>query len=87
MGLGGFLAGLSEIEHYDSERKREEHEVETVPDREEHEIVEIFEPYGLTRKDLAPMLRVLRSNKVAWVDFMMVPCFNDTLRRRLTFFC
>lgn len=23
MGLGGYLAGRSEIEHYDSERKRE----------------------------------------------------------------
>jgi hypothetical protein len=87
MGLGGFLAGLSEIEHYDSERKREEYEVETVPDREEHEIVEIFEPYGLTRKDLAPMLRVLRSNKVAWVDFMMVCCLNVYYEMATDVFC
>jgi hypothetical protein len=27
MGLGGYLAGLSEIEHYDSERAREKFEV------------------------------------------------------------
>ena len=43
MGLGGYLAGLSEIEHYDNERIREVHEVETVPLREEQEIAEIFE--------------------------------------------
>lgn len=39
MGLGGYLAGKSEIEHYDSERKREALEVILVPDREEEEIV------------------------------------------------
>ena len=43
MGLGGFLAGLSEVEHYDSERQRENYEVDTVPEREEKEIEEIFE--------------------------------------------
>ena len=34
MALGGFMAGLSEIEHYDSERKRELWEVEHVPEKE-----------------------------------------------------
>ena len=42
--LGGFLAGKTEIDHYNSERAREVKEVETVPDREEEEIYEIFEP-------------------------------------------
>lgn len=69
MGLGGYMAGLSELEHYDAERKREMHEVETVPWREEEEIVEIFEPYGLSREALQPMLDGLKANKDAWVDF------------------
>jgi hypothetical protein len=69
MGLGGYMAGLSELEHYDAERKREMHEVETVPWREEEEIVEIFEPYGLNREALQPMLDGLKANKDAWVDF------------------
>ncbi|KAJ3083202.1 hypothetical protein HDU79_002405 [Rhizoclosmatium sp. JEL0117] len=43
MGLGGYLAGRSEIEHYDSEYIREETEVREVPERELEEIVEIFE--------------------------------------------
>jgi VIT1/CCC1 family predicted Fe2+/Mn2+ transporter len=34
MALGGFMAGLSEIEHYESERKRELWEVEHVPEKE-----------------------------------------------------
>jgi hypothetical protein len=69
MGLGGFLAGLSEIEHYDAERKREMFEVETMPEREEEEIVEIFEPYGMSRKDLEPMINKLKSNPDQWINF------------------
>lgn len=72
MGMGGYMAGLSELEHFDAERLREMHEVETVPWKEEEEIVEIFEPYGLVKSDIQPMLDVLMANKEAWVDFMMV---------------
>nr|KAJ3416799.1 hypothetical protein HK105_001177 [Polyrhizophydium stewartii] len=71
MGLGGFLAGLSEIEHYDNERLREEREVETVPLREQEEIAEIFEPYGISREIVQPIIDVLVQNKEVWVDFMM----------------
>jgi len=31
IGLGGFLAGQSEVEHYDTELRREYSEVESVP--------------------------------------------------------
>ncbi|KAJ3414119.1 hypothetical protein HDV05_007063 [Chytridiales sp. JEL 0842] len=71
MGLGGYLAGKSEIEHYDSEREREYHEIITVPEREEQEIVDIFEPYGLTRETVEPLLDILRKDHDKWVDFMM----------------
>lgn len=71
MGLGGYLAGNLEIEHYDAERLREEFEVQTVPEKEEEEIVEIFEPFGLCKKDLIPLLTALKSNPEKWVDFMM----------------
>jgi VIT1/CCC1 family predicted Fe2+/Mn2+ transporter len=71
MALGGYLAGLSEIEHYDNERKREQWEVDYLPEREEREIVEIFEPYGISETALQPLLRHLKANKDTWVDFMM----------------
>ena len=71
MGLGGWLAGNSEIEHYDSERKREESEIILVPHREEREIEEIFEPYGMTRADIEPLLTKLKADRTKWVDFMM----------------
>jgi VIT1/CCC1 family predicted Fe2+/Mn2+ transporter len=71
MGVGGYLAGMSEIEHYTAERKREAMEVELMPEREIQEIREIFSPYGMNRAALEPMLEVLANNKEAWIDFMM----------------
>ncbi len=71
MGLGGYLAGRSESEHYASERRREESEVKSVPDVEAREVEEIFEGYGLTSEEIAPVVQGLRRRPQAWVDFMM----------------
>ncbi|KAJ3071273.1 hypothetical protein HDU98_005583 [Podochytrium sp. JEL0797] len=71
MGLGGYLAGRSEIEHYDSEYAREEREVRDVPEKEEAEILEIFEPYGLDQEAIQPLLNKLKANPTEWVEFMM----------------
>ena len=48
MGLGGYLAGKTEIEHYDAELKREYTEIETHYDVERNEVKEIFAGYGLS---------------------------------------
>ncbi|KAJ3409029.1 hypothetical protein HDU80_003322 [Chytriomyces hyalinus] len=71
MGLGGYLAGRSEIEHYNAEEARELNEVLRIPDSEEEEVVDIMRPYGLDREDLEPLLRKLRRNPTQFVDFMM----------------
>lgn len=71
MGLGGYLAGRSEVEHYASERRREEAEVKSVPDVEAREVEQIFETYGLTAEESAPVVEGLRKRPKAWVDFMM----------------
>src|SRR5579859_3346860 len=71
MGLGGYLAGRSESEHYASERRREEAEVESVPEVEAREVEQIFAGYGLTPEESAPVVRGLRGRPQAWVDFMM----------------
>ncbi len=41
MGLGGYLAGKTELEHYESELKREYTEVDTVPDKEMEEVKDV----------------------------------------------
>ena len=71
MGLGGFLAARSDAEHFASEKLREEREIQTVPDVEELEVAEVFQHYGLTEAEIAPILRAFRNNHPAWVDFMM----------------
>ncbi len=71
MGLGGFLAGQTEIEHYDAELKREYHEVEHLPEREKAEVKEIFATYGLSEHLQTEIVEEMARNKDKWVEFMM----------------
>ena len=71
MGLGGYLAARSDADHYRSERAREEGEVRELPDREREEVAQIFQGYGLSDVEIAPVLRAFESKPAAWVDFMM----------------
>ena len=71
MGLGGYLAGRTEIEHYYAEQKREEWEVDNVPDREKEEIREIFEQMGLSPATQTIVVDEIAKDKEKWVDFMM----------------
>lgn len=71
MGLGGYLAGKTEIEHYDSELKREYHEVDIFPEKEKQEVREIFESYGLTTQSTELIVNEMSKDKEKWVHFMM----------------
>jgi VIT1/CCC1 family predicted Fe2+/Mn2+ transporter len=71
MGLGGYLAARSEIEHYESEERREFEETEKMPDEERNEIEVIFRSYGMSGKDLQNAVDAITSNRKRWVDFMM----------------
>ena len=50
MGLGGFLAGKTEADHYASELQREYDEVERVPEQEKMEVKEMKKPDGTVPK-------------------------------------
>jgi VIT1/CCC1 family predicted Fe2+/Mn2+ transporter len=71
MGLGGYLAGRSDAEHYASERRREQQEVKEKPGAEVAEVAAIFQSYGLSPEQSAPVVRALTRSPDAWVDFMM----------------
>ena len=71
MGLGGYLAARSQAEHYARERRREQSEVREKPTAEMAEITEIFEHYGITPEESAPVVSALRRQPQAWIDFMM----------------
>ena len=71
MGLGGYLAGKTEYDHYFSEKKREREEVEIVPEKEREEVMEILGEYGLSVQSQELVVTELEKNKDKWVDFMM----------------
>jgi VIT1/CCC1 family predicted Fe2+/Mn2+ transporter len=71
MGLGGYLAGKTEQEHYQSELQREYREVETVPETEMAEVKEIFAEYGISKEGQEVLAAELAKDKTKWVNFMM----------------
>jgi len=71
MGLGGYLAARSDIEHYDSEVARENDEIEHLRERETGEVEAIFKDYGLSGPNLAAVVNAITSDRKRWIDFMM----------------
>lgn len=71
MGLGGYLAGRTEADHYESERRREVDEVERVPEREKQEVRDVFADMGLSADLQNIIADELAKDKTKWVDFMM----------------
>lgn len=71
MGLGGYLAGRAEIDHYDSEQRREYFEVDNLRDKEIAETKEIFTEMGLTVTTVDLAVEELAKDKDKWVKFMM----------------
>ncbi len=71
MGLGGYLAGRTEIEHYDSELKREYDEIRDFYEKERQEVKDIFAEYGLSPASQEIIIDELSKDHDKWVDFMM----------------
>lgn len=71
MGLGGYLAGKTELDHYRTELKREYDEVERVPEKEKEEVREFFANIGLSEDMQQRATEEIAKDKKQWVDFMM----------------
>ncbi len=71
MGLGGYLAAKTDLEHYESEREREYRETVELPDIETEEVAKVFREYGLTPAEMAPVVTAICKDQKHWVDFMM----------------
>ena|ERR1700761_2952090 len=71
MGLGGFLAGRTEADHYAAELKREYDEVERLPEQEKAEVKEVFADFGLSDELQTLVANEISKDKDKWVDFMM----------------
>ncbi|MCY7351772.1 MAG: VIT1/CCC1 transporter family protein [Cytophagaceae bacterium] len=71
MGLGGYLAGQTEQEHYAAELAREHEEVIRVPDIEKAEVRAVLADYGLSEPLQVAVADEMALNPKKWVDFMM----------------
>ena len=71
MGLGGYLAGKTEQDHYKSEVRREYDEIENLRHREIEETKEFFANIGLSPELQDKATEEIARDKDRWVDFMM----------------
>jgi len=71
MAMGDYLSTKSEIEFQNSERKREEWEVENNPEGEKVEMQELYQQKGMSEEDAKLITNTLAKHKKAWVDVMM----------------
>jgi VIT1/CCC1 family predicted Fe2+/Mn2+ transporter len=71
MGLGGYLSGRTDAEHYAAERRREERETHEVPEQETQEVAGILRDLGLEEDQVMPVTHAIRKDRGKWVDFMM----------------
>ena len=71
MGLGGYLAGRTEADHYNAELARERREVDMVPEKEKEEVREVFAGLGLSPETQHIIAEEMARDKEKWVDFMM----------------
>lgn len=71
MGLGNFSGTKSKREYEAAQRHRELWEIENLPEAETNELRQVFAGWGFKGEDLERALRVVTSNKEAWLEIMM----------------
>lgn len=71
MGLGGYLAGRTEVEHYQAELARERREVVELPHVERQEVDDLLAQIGLSAETRARAVAELTADPEQWVRFMM----------------
>jgi VIT1/CCC1 family predicted Fe2+/Mn2+ transporter len=67
MGLGAYLAAVTDRDRYISEEKRERDEVATKPEAEKEEIYEVFDQYGVGREASRGVVESLVQDEDSWV--------------------
>lgn len=71
MGLGGYLAGKTEQDHYTSELKKEYWEIDNKRDVEIAEVKQVFADWGLSEDIQQQATQEIIKDRKKWVDFMM----------------
>lgn len=71
MGLGNYLGKRSEKSYALEQRKKEEWEIDHIPEVERAEVREIFSRQGFRGKDLERAVEIITSDRKIWLDLMM----------------
>lgn len=78
MGLGAYLAAVTDRDRYLAEFKREEEEVRVKPEDEKEEIYDIFAKYGVTRDACQGVVDYLVQDEEAWLQVSSI-IFSRTI--------
>jgi VIT1/CCC1 family predicted Fe2+/Mn2+ transporter len=71
MGLGGYLAGRNDRDHYRVEMAREQRHIRQAPEAERIEVRDILAGYGLHGEALDNAVGEITAKPDRWVDFML----------------
>lgn len=71
MAVQNYLAVKSQREILESEIKREEYEMQTIPEKEKEEIEEIYRTKGFEGEELNRVVNKITSNKDVWLKTML----------------
>src|ERR671928_571837 len=71
MAVQNYLAVKSQREILESEIKREEYEIENLPDKERQEIEDVYIAEGFTGAELRRVVNKITSNKEVWLKTML----------------
>jgi VIT1/CCC1 family predicted Fe2+/Mn2+ transporter len=71
MGLGGYLAGKTDAEHYQAELAREQAEIDDHREHEVREVEEILRGFGLQGAGLQAAVESVTSDPQRFIDFLM----------------
>jgi len=72
MAIGDYLSSVAENDHEKSERKREQWEMDNVPELEKKEMIEVYKNKGMSELDAKTVVELLFQSKNAFLDVMMI---------------
>lgn len=77
MGLGAYLAAVTDRDHYKCEEAREREEVLTKPGAEKEECLEILDGYGISRDASQSVVDCLARDNEQWIRVSLHKVFKN----------
>jgi len=72
MAIGDYLSSKAEEDHEKTQRRKEQWEIENVPEIEKKEMIDIYKKKGMSEIDAKTVVDLLFESKKAFLDVMMI---------------